>query len=258
MEYIFYGHVAPTHKRVRLDVKNPPFKLKVESAVGNFELSLLLNNTSDVVVLVVSEHEIHDIANFASLVKYQIQSLYDTALLQSGVLSTVTFDSLLLPDRRYAQLSNNDISSWLQTNIFEFDTQTLFSFQNNTIIKIAISDLKSACMEPEFTSFFAYRAIEVIMNSFSEDGNENRKNNWTLLRENLNISREFFDTVEDMSKFSRHGDFFEQSILDRKICIYSALIVVQRYMHFILNQKQKLNENNFPKLTKVQDFGIQL
>ncbi len=50
MEYTFYGQVIPSFKRVSFNIKNPPLRLTIDSKIGKFNYTLLLNNTSDIVV----------------------------------------------------------------------------------------------------------------------------------------------------------------------------------------------------------------
>jgi hypothetical protein len=128
--------------------------------------------------------------------------------------------------------------------------------KNNPIVRIAIADIKYACIEPDLTALFSFRAIEGIMNSFSEDQNDDRKNNWLLLREQLNISRDFFKLVEELSKLNRHAKPFDQLFSNRQICISSAMIVLQRYLHYLKEGKTKLDSNKFPEIGTVEEFGM--
>ena len=191
-----------------------------------------------------------------NLVRFFTQSLYDTALLTTGVLCLVNFTSVYLPNKSLAQINIHDVSSWLQTNIFDFETETLFALANDPVVRIAIADIKYACIELDLTALFSFRSIEGIMNSFSENPEDDRKNNWTLLREQLNISRDFFKPVEEFSKLNRHAKPFGQLFSNRQICISSAMIVLQRYLHYLKNGKAKLDSNKFPEINTVEEFGM--
>lgn len=258
MEYIFYGQTTPAFQSIRFTIKDPPLRLSVESSIGSFNYTLLLNLTNDIIVTVVSETEIKDIDTLLDIVKGLTQSFYDTAFLNSGILSEVIFTSLYLPNKSLCQINNHNISGWLHSNIFDFETEKLFQLKNTQVVKIAIADIKYACLEHDLTAFFSFRAIEGIMNSFTESDKDDRKNSWLILRESLNISRDFFSKVEALSKSNRHGKEFEQSFEDRQICIYSAMIVLQRYLHFLDEGKQKLNPEKYPILKSIEDFGIKL
>jgi hypothetical protein len=118
MEYIFYGQINPSYKRVSFGIKDPPLRLTFDSKIGKFNFTLLLNTTSDIVVSIESEKEIADISTWLDMVRFFTQSFYDTALLNTGVLCTVTFTSLILPNKTLAQINIQDISSWLQPNRF--------------------------------------------------------------------------------------------------------------------------------------------
>ncbi len=251
MEYVFFGKVIPSFKKVSFNIKNPPLKLPVGSIIGKFNYTLLLNNTDDIVVVIESETEIKDVSTLVNLIKSYTQSFYDTALLTTGVLCSVNFTSAYLPDKSLAQVNIQDFSSWLRKDIFKFGIELLFrQMIENSVIRIAIADIKYACNEPDLTAFFSYRAIEGIMNSFQTDESDKPIDNWNRLRENLNISRNFFDYVEELSKKNRHGKILIQAFSDRKLCIYSALLVLERYMQYINLDRNKLREGEFRVLQK--------
>lgn len=254
MEYIFFGQISPTFKRVSFDIKNPPLKLTIKSPVGKFTYALQLNNTSDIVVVVEAEREIADINTLLNLVVFFTQSFYDTALLLSGVACSVNFTSVYLPNKSLAQVNAQDVSSWLPTNIFDLQTEELFELKNDPIVRVAIADIRYACLEPDLTALFSFRAIETIMNSFGENQKEDRKNNWVLLRENLIIARELIDPVTELSTSNRHGKPLEQTFSDRQLCIQTAMIVLQRYLHYLKGGKVKLNNKRFPEIKAVNDL----
>lgn len=258
MEYIFYGQVTPTFQIIRFTIKDPPLRLSIESGIGSFDYTLLLNQTNDIIVTVTTEAEIKDTDTLFDIVRGLTQSFYDTAFLNSGVLSEVIFTSLYLPNKSLSQINAQNISGWLHPNIFDFETEKLFVLKNTPVVKIAIGDIKYACLEHGLTAFFSFRAIEGIMNSFNESDKDERKNSWLTLRDSLNISREFFNKVETLSISNRHGKEFAQTFEDRQTCIYSAMIVLQRYLHYLDEGKQKLALEKYPILMSIEDFGIKL
>lgn len=254
MEYIFFGQLSPAFKRVSFDIKNPPLRLTIDSSVGKFNYTLQLNNTADIVVVVETETEIADVNTLLNLVRFFTQSFYDTALLLSGVACSVNFTSVYLPNKSLAQINTQDVSSWLPTNIFDFQTEELFELKNDPIVRVAITDIRYACIEPDLTALFSFRAIEGIMNSFGEHQKDDRKNSWVLLRENLNIARELIDPVTELSKSNRHGKPLEQSFSDRQLCIQTAMIILQRYLHYIKEGKIKLDNQRFPEINSVDNL----
>lgn len=254
MEYIFFGQLSPAFKRVSFNIKNPPLRLTIDSSVGKFNYALQLNNTADIVVVVETENEIADVNTLLNLVRFFTQSFYDTALLLSGVACSVNFTSAYLPNKSLAQINTQDVSSWLPTNIFDFQTEELFELKNDPIVRVAIADIRYACIEPDLTALFSFRAIEGIMNSFGENKKDDRKNSWVLLRENLNIARELIGPVTELSKSNRHGKPLEQSFSDRQLCIQTAMIVLQRYLHYIKGGKVKLDNQRFPEINSVDNL----
>src|SRR5688500_10396943 len=93
--------------------------------------------------------------------------------------------------------------------------------------------------------------MEDIMNSFSKSEKDDRKNSWTLLGESINIARELIDPVTELSKSNRHGKPVEQSFSDRQLCIQTAIIVLQRYLHYIKQGKVKFDNQRFPEINSV-------
>lgn len=251
MEYIFFGQLNPVFKRISFDIKNPPLRLTIDSSAGKFDYTLHLNDSADVVVVVETEREIADIITLMNLVRFFTQSFYDTALLLSGVACSINFTSAYLPNKSLVHINTQDVSSWLPTNIFDFQTEELFELKNDPIVRVAITDIRHACTEPDLTALFSFRAIEGIMNSFGENQKDDRKNNWLLLRENLNITRELIEPVTELSKSNRHGKPLEQSMSDRQLCIQTAIIILQRYLHYLKEGRIKLDIQRFPEIDSI-------
>jgi PIN domain nuclease of toxin-antitoxin system len=91
------------------------------------------------------------------------------------------------------------------------------------------------------------------MNSFDEG---DTKKNWIALRVNLNIARDFFKPLEKLSVLNRHGSPFELSFIDRQICIYTAMIVLQRYLHYLDEGWKQLDMVKYPVINTIHEFGI--
>lgn len=246
-EYIFYGRVTPSYSKVSFSIQDPPIRLTIESKIGKFDYTLLLNNTDDVIVKINSSIEFDDLHTLFDLVRSFTQSFYDTALLSTGVLSRVDFSTIYLPNKTLAQIQN--FTPWLPTDLFDFKTETLFILKNNPTARIAILDIKYALIEPDLTPLFAYRSIEGIMNSFNKGYNDRNKK-WLLLKENLNLTKDFFELTMKLSVENRHGKLLDQTMQERKVCIYTALITLQRFMHYINSNETKLNDKSFPLLDK--------
>jgi len=251
LEYIFFGQISPSFKRVSLGIKNPPLKRTIDSVVGKFNYTLQLNDTTDIVVVVETETEIDDVSTLLNIIRFFTQSLYDTALLLSGISCSVNFTSVYLPNKSLVQINVQDVSSWLPINIFDFHTEELFELTNNPIVRIAIADIKYACLEADLTALFSYRSIEGIMKSFCENQEEKC---WFRLHENLNTTKEFIDPVTKLSKSNRHGEQLNQSFSDRQLCIHTAMIVLQRYLHYLKQGKTKLDIQRFSKIKSLDDF----
>ncbi len=253
MEYIFFGKISPSFKRVEFNIADPPLRMTIQSSLGKFNYKLLLNDTDDLSVVVEFSNEVKDIPTLHFLVKQFTQSFYDTAFFASGVICNVTFSSVMLPNRAFLSLNIGDLSGWFDKSIFDISTEKLFNLKNNYIVRVATSDIKNACIEFDMTAFYSFRAIEAIMNSFTNDDAENRKITWEKMRDNLNIDRQFFTDAEKYSIANRHGKPFEQTWEIRQKCLYNAMIVLQRYMHYLDEGQKKLDIKKYPVIQSIQD-----
>ena len=98
-EYLFYGKATPSYLRVSFNIQDPPIRLKIDSKIGKFDYTLLLNNTDDVKVKINSSTEFDDLATLFDMVRSFTQSFYDTAMLSTGVLTRVDFSTIYLPNK---------------------------------------------------------------------------------------------------------------------------------------------------------------
>jgi len=173
-------------------------------------------------------------------------------MLTSKIVCVVIFNSVYLPDNTFRVVDLYNIS-WLSSQqVFDFEIPELFNLQTNTTIRVAIGDIKFACIEPDLSGLFAYRAIEVIMHSFREFESERRDHIWAKFRESLNLDFHFFDFVKSFSEPNRHGKPIILSVKDRQNCIHTAMIVLQRFMHYIQGGNTKLDRTKFPILNDLQ------
>lgn len=257
-EYIIYASITPSFRGIKFNVLSPPLTLDIRNGIDNFKLEFLFNHTDTMLLRVTSNAEFSDITTTLNNVKYHTQLLFDTVLLTTGFLNTVTITSVLLPDKQFAQIDLDNVSLWHRKELIDIDTETLFRLNfEDFSLKIAIADLRSALIQPNLTALFSYRSIETIMQSFvSNDSKEDRKKAWDNLRENLNLSRDYFKKVEIFSTASRHGKEINQTFDDRKECINTALIVLNRYCSFLATNKTKLEVAQFPLLNNVTEISI--
>lgn len=253
MEYIFFGKIIPSFKRIEFNISDPPLRATINSEMGTFTYKLLLNDTDTISVVVESENELKDLSTLVFLVTQYTQSFYDTAFFISGVICTVRFSSLMLPNQIFASVNTGDFSNWHDKKLFAIPTEKLFALNTNSIVRVATSDIKNGCLEFDMTAFYCYQAIEAIMNSFSNDDAENRKVTWDKMRDSLNIDRQFFADIEKFSIANRHGKPFNQTWEIREKCLYSAMIVLQRYMHYLDEGQKRLEAEKYPIVTTIQD-----
>jgi hypothetical protein len=255
-EYILYGQITPSYRGVNFNIDNPPLTLDIQNGIDKFKLEFLFNHTDSVLLRVTSKVEISDLSTMINIVKYHTQLLFDTVLLTTGFLSSITITSVLLPDKRFAQIDLGNVSTWHRKELIDIDIATLFRLNfEDASIKIAIADLRSAFIEAHLTALFSYRSIETIMQSFvnSSSTKEDRKKAWDNLRDNLNLSRDYFKKVETFSTANRHGKETNQTFDDRKEFIYTALVVLNRYCRFLATNKAKLDLGQYPYLNDISE-----
>lgn len=156
---------------------------------------------------------IQDQATFSNEVVSVVQGLLDAlgfhlAAALRAELSSIVVDgrTLVLRELTWPDLRENPGDPlYVEASTLE---PYLKACVENTTVRHALADLRSALEYPDDTAFYAYRAIESVRQWFVEgdaDDDAARRRPWTKLQETLEISRERLDLVSALAKLRRHG-----------------------------------------------------
>jgi hypothetical protein len=116
----------------------------------------------------------------------------------------------------------------------------------NPTIFVALDDLISAVTEAREVPLKCGRAIDAIRYSMAPA--VERKQGWPVLRENLNISRQYLNLILDESKGPRHGDVMNTTFPAIREVITRSWIVMSRFLEFKKRGDQRLPLPDFPLL----------
>ena len=108
----------------------------------------------------------------------------------------------------------------------------------------AISDLRSAILEPRDTAFHCQRAIESLRHHFTGE----RREQWERLREALNVTEETLRSIEEAGRAQRHGEVAEMTAADRDTAVLLAWRVIDRFVAYLDNDEKPLAGTEFPAL----------
>lgn len=136
------------------------------------------------------------------------------------------------------------ISPTEQQRVLPMDKRLLAVVLGSLPLGRAMSDLRSAILEPRDTAFHCQRAIESLRHHFAGE----RREQWESLREALNVTEETLRSVEDAGQAQRHGEVAEMSAADRDAAVLLAWTVIDRFVAYLDNDETPLAKTEFPAL----------
>ena len=115
-------------------------------------------------------------------------------------------------------------------------------------IQLALADLREAIRSPGDTGFFSYRAIETLMQTFKDDGDDAKKG-WSQMRAALNLDEQWLKYVRRHATDRRHGKGRSISWEERRETMSRAWLVMDRYLEYLSKDRKPLAEAEFPTMT---------
>jgi hypothetical protein len=232
MQYLFSARCKPDGVYVRLDVKNPPLKLRVGDVEGQTcELTLLLSGGVHLAVSVTTKAVIADIATFHNQINTVCKSIYDAATFLGATSVGVELTSLTeVETGRFWTFQ--DAVPELAQSVEErpLSTEAFINLAlSNPYLRSALSDLNEAIRSPNDTGFYCYRAIETLMQEFKQQGEDN-KAAWPRFRDALRVSKEWIKPLTDTSIGNRHGELKSLSGQERVFLMTRAWTLVYRFV----------------------------
>lgn len=109
----------------------------------------------------------------------------------------------------------------------------------DTGLIIALSDFRQAIRQPSFTSFYCYRAIEALKNTFPGKNAAQ----WENFRDAANVSEEDIKKVMGKANNLRHGKPADQSWETRKEHMLLTWNIIKNYFSFSKSNTDEANKS---------------
>lgn len=203
-EFVFVAKVHPDNVRVDFQVANPPLTLNVVTqAAGSCLVRLLLAGSP--AVHVTTKNDVEDMSAFVAQIQGIVTAIYDTAVYTTGRYIGIDIAMIIQPPDRATEVRRSlpSIEQEAAADVIGIDTISRLALEHVTLRR-ALGDLREAIRTPDDAPFFAYRAVETIMQAFRDEKDET-KVAWTRLRSELKISEQFLKGMTHFATRVRHG-----------------------------------------------------
>lgn len=216
---------------VQLEIENPPHRwaLVLEDG-GAGTATVHLCNGKNALVVVECEHEVKRPDWLIQLVIQYLQALYDSALFLSGISAQIIGRSAVLPTGQMANLQFNDVRSLIDPSATGLTLEQLSRCSiESQIVRVSMMDIRNACLKPQDSGLFCYRAIEAIMQAYKQTDEEDSKRVWPRMRQDLKFEKTFLDPLIKHSVANRHGTPLVISGDEQSLLINRALRILGRF-----------------------------
>ncbi len=249
--YIFIGKVLPE----RVDFSLTPHELDVITSTGlNFKIKLAIQR-SQIFVEVISDNEIDDIYTIKNIIVDFVRKYTDTYGYLKGYGYDLEITYVILPDNQQlifsVSIGEIEKDSDSRPKIEYGKIIELINNPENYSLGLSLTDLNLSIKYPKDTGVFCYRSIESIMQFFNKGDpadTESRKKAWNSLNENLRISNEWITYVREFALNPRHGSPKFPSGDERVKIMKHTWNVVDRFLIYLLNNKQPLDKSAYLEL----------
>ncbi len=118
---------------------------------------------------------------------------------------------------------------------------------SDPLIPVALNDLVSSLILPQYATINCGRAIEAIRLFITPEGD--RKQGWAAMQEKLNLHRDYLSFVTEQSKGPRHGNLKGIGFPEIREAVTRSWTVMNRFLEFKKRGDQHLPLSEFPLLT---------
>ncbi len=247
--YVFLARIRPETASIQLDVKNPPLTLRVGGTeAGECTLRLLLAG-SDVALHVTTSDEVRDLGTLKNQIQTVTNAIFDATTYYTGLVVTVEITSVVVPHpwlARFEVKSEAVAAAAAGTAVAQ---DVFFNLAVESVdLRSALADLREAIRSPNDTGFFAYRAVETIMQAFRSSAQEESRTVWPRFRSTLRLSEPYLKSMTPFSTLNRHGTISPLSGQVREELIIKARTVIHRYASYLASGKKELEPSAFSEL----------
>lgn len=228
---VFEGVVDPVTRLLYLDAP-----VGVRSPHG-YSLTVNIRQSVLSIICRVDVFE-NNLATLKNYVQENVEALVDVISLQDLIALKVNITSATFEDTH--ELVVFDASEPLyESGGAPLPERPLF-LVCDSFLAFALSDFREAMNKPHRTGAYCRRAIEAVANGFND-------NKWKNCQAALNLKKETLEKHKDtIAHKLRHGAPVTQSWKERQEMLVIAREVIRRYMFYVENEKNELDQAKFP------------
>ena len=231
--YIFNGRILP--ERVAANLQ-PPQKLRVLVPGTTTEFDVTLSIVASQVAVIVDSASTIDIGTMKNQVERVVRLVVDALGYLEGCGYDAEITSVVLPVGEHIVFgveSPSLLRSKSERPVGMSDLwRVLASDPRSSPLQRALADLRESIRTPHDTSFFCFRAVESLRQSFVDPADKDSNSSWQRLRDALHIDRSWLDPLTQFSKPIRHGAFHFVSSQEREVAMHLAWKVVDRFVEY--------------------------
>jgi len=240
VERVFFGRVLPE----RANVNVSPFKLMAGSTAANLAEVTISIGASQVTARVIGDGG-YDLSTLKNVVKTIVSVLVDTLGFEKGCGYQVEITGSDGPEGQIVygvDFGGLSIDGDLPFALL-LQAQLLDQDSSRACLRRALGDYRRAILEPDDTTFHAFRAVEGLSYAFGR----NPKAGIPRMCVSLNLDPGWVqNTLEAPAREVRHGKLVAATHDQRQAALVAARLVMQRYAMWLIGEKQPLPVAQFP------------
>jgi len=248
---VFNGTTRPEWQTIALQVDDPPLRVTLSDSAGGRCAITFLMGSSQLSFIVKTERDVTDVGTFRNEVLSVVRPLFDLIGYLNGAVVRFEVDCVTF-------IEAENITLFLDAVPGIFDRQEdrplgigeLFHIAvTNRNFARALADLRGSIEMFNDTAFYAFRAIENVMQFFSDESTNDRGSAWQRMRSMLRVDRDYVRPLENESKHARHGNPRFLTGIERVDLMMRAWRVVDRFAVLLSREAgEALPAAEFPTL----------
>lgn len=246
----FHGHIHPA--MLKFTMKNHPSLDWHDAEVGDVKFHVLFDSGIIKISCEVEQFDkaLHGYVLYRRALEVS-RATADLSGFSLGIELTVIIDKFSEEDRdpvaiEFRNQSLSNICTACPFGTREFDTVYRLLLETPALM-FALHDLGLALSRRSHTSASCARAIEALRDYFVSSVDD-RKQGWTKLHANLNVSKDYVKFITDHSAGPRHGSLVSISAADSTIIFERTWTIMNRFFEFRKHGNIQLSTIDFPVL----------
>lgn len=232
MRYVFFGKVLP--ERANVHTPSVTFTDPNDSE-GTITVSIKRSQVMALASFPESDIQLDSLKHSIGTIA---QDVIDTFSFITGSAYSVEITSVLTPDDTMGiyqegyEIDNNEIPINEQEDIFR-EMIGLFAGEGGIFLRLCLADFRRSMQAPVDTGFLCFRSVETIRQYFRYAHDLNKKQSWKRLREELDLTREEINFVQEFADPRRHGELVWMREQDRMEVVNFTWMVIDRFRKYL-------------------------